>query len=195
MKMWCGGREKKTGAPEEAEVKALVKAPPTRAEPRVEARVQTDKAPSGDSAQPDELQNAQVVAKGRVARLCSTWYVLAACVGGALILQAVDGSNEAFSAYEASSGLKSLTDATSLQLDKMTQTRVAVFGGVRAAVVCLVGACVAIACLLALHSDLLNAYPSSAKRLADRAAESTCFRFLYSTAVGCTSMLALVVAA
>ena len=148
----------------------------------------------GDDAQPDELQNAQVVAKGRASRLCSAWYVLAACVGTALILHAVDASNDAFSVFESSSGLKLLTDATPLQLDKMQHTRAAVFGSVKAAVVGLAGACVAIACLLAVHSDLVNAYPASAKRLASCAAESTCSRYLYSTAVSCTSLLAMLVA-
>ena len=164
-------------------------APSMRVESKVEARV-------GDDAQPDdELQNVEVVAKGRAARLCSTWYVFAACVGAALVLHAVDASNEAFLAYESSSGLESLTDATPLQLGRMQHTRAAVFGSVKAAVLGLAGVCVAIACLLAVHSDLLNAYPTSAKRLAGCAAESTACRFLYSTAVGCTSMLAVVIVA
>ena len=165
-------------------------APSMRVELKVEARV------GGDDAQPDEeLQNVEVVAKGRAARLCSTWYVFAACVGAALLLHAVDASNEAFLGYESSSGLESLTDATPLQLGKMQRTREAVFGSVKVAVLGLAGVCVAIACLLAVHSDLLNAYPTSAKRLASCAAESTACRFLYSTAVGCTSMLAVVVVA
>ena len=165
-------------------------APSMRVESKVEARV------GGDDAQPDEeLQNVEVVAKGRAARLCSTWYVFAACVGAALLLHAVDASNEAFLGYESSSGLESLTDATPLQLGKMQRTREAVFGSVKVAVLGLAGVCVAIACLLAVHSDLLNAYPTSAKRLASCAAESTACRFLYSTAIGCTSMLAVVVAA
>ena len=174
----------------EADARLGLVAPPMRVESKVEARV------GGDDAQPDdELQNVEVVAKGRAARLCSSWYVFAACVGTALILHAVDASNEAFLEYESSSGLESLTDATPLQLGKMQHTRAAVFGSVKAAVLGLAGVCVAIACLLAVHSDLLNAYPSSAKRLASCAAESTACRFLYSTAVGCTSMLAVVVVA
>lgn len=174
----------------EADARLGLVATPMRVESKVEARV------GGDDAQPDdELQNVEVVAKGRAARLCSSWYVFAACVGTALILHAVDASNEAFLEYESSSGLESLTDATPLQLGKMQHTRAAVFGSVKAAVLGLAGVCVAIACLLAVHSDLLNAYPSSAKRLASCAAESTACRFLYSTAVGCTSMLAVVVVA
>ena len=174
----------------EADARLGLVAPPMRVESKVEARV------GGDDAQPDdELQNVEVVAKGRAARLCSSWYVFAACVGTALILHAVDASNEAFLEYESSSGLESLTDATPLQLGKMQHTRAAVFGSVKAAVLGLAGVCVAIACLLAVHSDLLNAYPTSAKRLASCAAESTACRFLYSTAVGCTSMLAVVVVA
>ena len=174
----------------EADARLGLVAPPMRVESKVEARV------GGDDAQPDdELQNVEVVAKGRAARLCSSWYVFAACVGTALILHAVDASNEAFLEYESSSGLETLTDATPLQLGKMQHTRAAVFGSVKAAVLGLAGVCVAIACLLAVHSDLLNAYPSSAKRLASCAAESTACRFLYSTAVGCTSMLAVIVVA
>ena len=205
--LWCASNREKPKTPfegkavlvpqfemEEEEAAATdsrvgLVAPSMRVESKVEARV-------GDDAQPDdELQNVEVVAKGRAARLCSTWYVFAACVGAALVLHAVDASNEAFLAYESSSGLESLTDATPLQLGRMQHTRAAVFGSVKAAVLGLAGVCVAIACLLAVHSDLLNAYPTSAKRLAGCAAESTACRFLYSTAVGCTSMLAVVIVA
>ena len=204
--LWCANSREKSKTPfegkpvpvpqfemeqeVEADARLGLVAPSMRVESKVEPRV------GGDDAQPDdELQNVEVVAKGRAARLCSFWYVFAACVGTALILHAVDASNEAFLAYESSSGLESLTDATPLQLGKMQHTRAAVFGSVKAAVLGLAGVCVAIACLLAVHSDLLNAYPTSAKRLASCAAESTACRFLYSTAVGCTSMLAVVVVA
>ena len=204
--LWCANSREKSKTPfegkpvpvpqfemeqeVEADARLGLVAPSMRVESKVEPRV------GGDDAQPDdELQNVEVVAKGRAARLCSSWYVFAACVGTALILHAVDASNEAFLAYESSSGLESLTDATPLQLGRMQHTRAAVFGSVKAAVLGLAGVCVAIACLLAVHSDLLNAYPTSAKRLASCAAESTACRFLYSTAVGCTSMLAVVVVA
>ena len=203
--LWCAGNREKSKTRlegkavlvpqfemEEEVVDARVGlvAPSMQVESKVEARV------GADDAQPDdELQNAEVVAKGRAARLCSTWYVFAACAATALLLHAVDASNEAFLAYESPSGLQLLTDATPLQLVRMQHTRAAVFGSVRAVVLGVAGVCVAIACLLAVHSDLLNAYPTSAKRLANCAAESTACRFLYSTAVGCTSMLAVVVAA
>ena len=203
--LWCAGNREKSKTRlegkavlvpqfemEEEVVDARVglEATSMQVESKVEARV------GADDAQPDdELQNAEVVAKGRAARLCSTWYVFAACAATALLLHAVDASNEAFLAYESPSGLQLLTDATPLQLVRMQHTRAAVFGSVRAVVLGVAGVCVAIACLLAVHSDLLNAYPTSAKRLANCAAESTACRFLYSTAVGCTSMLAVVVAA
>ena len=203
--LWCAGNREKSKTRlegkavlvpqfemEEEVVDARVglEAPSMQVESKVEARV------GADDAQPDdELQNAEVVAKGRAARLCSTWYVFAACAATALLLHAVDASNEAFLAYESPSGLQLLTDATPLQLVRMQHTRAAVFGSVRAVVLGVAGVCVVIACLLAVHSDLLNAYPTSAKRLANCAAESTACRFLYSTAVGCTSMLAVVVAA
>ena len=203
--LWCAGNREKSKTRlegkavlvpqfemEEEVVDARVglEAPSTQVESKVEARV------GADDAQPDgELQNAEVVAKGRAARLCSTWYVFAACAATALLLHAVDASNEAFLAYESPSGLQLLTDATPLQLVRMQHTRAAVFGSVRAVVLGVAGVCVAIACLLAVHSDLLNACPTSAKRLANCAAESTACRFLYSTAVGCTSMLAVVMAA
>ena len=49
--------------------------------------------------------------------------------------------------------------------------------------------------LLYKGGNYTRVYSFSAKRLANCAAESTACRFLYSTAVGCTSMLAVVVAA
>jgi hypothetical protein len=88
--LWCASNREKPKTPfegkavlvpqfemEEEEAAATdsragLVAPSMRVESKVEARV-------GDDAQPDdELQNVEVVAKGRAARLCSTWYVFSA---------------------------------------------------------------------------------------------------------------------